>query len=127
MSYVKNTWATGDVVTADKLNHIEDGIASAGGILPIGVTIDTDPITSSTVQTLDHTWQEIYNAAQNKVYPVVFKLVGGDIKLLPVAATYGNDRDGYTVVVTDPLDNDFIISYQCTEADEYPRYIAGGK
>jgi len=29
MSYVKNTWQTGDVVTAEKLNHLEDGVASA--------------------------------------------------------------------------------------------------
>ena len=31
MSYTKQTWATGDTVTADKLNHMEDGIDSAGG------------------------------------------------------------------------------------------------
>lgn len=32
MSYEKQTWNCGDVVTADKLNHMEDGIAS-GGVL----------------------------------------------------------------------------------------------
>lgn len=26
MAYIKNDWVTGDVITADKLNHIEDGI-----------------------------------------------------------------------------------------------------
>ena len=31
MSYDKNTWAKGDVITANKLNHIEDGIANASG------------------------------------------------------------------------------------------------
>jgi len=31
MSYTKQTWATGDTVTADKLNHMEDGIEGAGG------------------------------------------------------------------------------------------------
>ena len=31
MSYTKNTWQTGDIVTAEKLNHMEDGIESAGG------------------------------------------------------------------------------------------------
>lgn len=30
MAYEKQTWQTGDVITADKLNHIEDGIASGG-------------------------------------------------------------------------------------------------
>lgn len=31
MSYVKQDWTSGDVITAEKLNHIEDGIADAGG------------------------------------------------------------------------------------------------
>lgn len=31
MSYTKQTWANGDVITAEKLNHIEDGIADSGG------------------------------------------------------------------------------------------------
>lgn len=28
MAYEKNTWVTGDVITAEKLNHAEDGIAA---------------------------------------------------------------------------------------------------
>ena len=31
MAYTKQTWANGDTVTAAKLNHMEDGIADAGG------------------------------------------------------------------------------------------------
>lgn len=31
MSYEKQTWANGDVITAEKLNHMEDGIDGAGG------------------------------------------------------------------------------------------------
>lgn len=29
MAYTKTTWNTGDVITAEKLNHMEDGITSA--------------------------------------------------------------------------------------------------
>ena len=29
--YVKTEWQTGDIITAEKLNNIEDGIANAGG------------------------------------------------------------------------------------------------
>lgn len=29
--YIKTEWNTGDVITADKLNHIEDGIANRSG------------------------------------------------------------------------------------------------
>ena len=31
MTYVKQTWQTGDTITAEKLNHIEQGIEDAGG------------------------------------------------------------------------------------------------
>lgn len=30
MAYTKQSWKTGDVITADKLNHMEDGIGSGG-------------------------------------------------------------------------------------------------
>ena len=30
MAYEKQTWANGDIITAEKLNHMEDGIASNG-------------------------------------------------------------------------------------------------
>ena len=29
MAYIKNTWENGDVITAEKLNHMEDGIAAS--------------------------------------------------------------------------------------------------
>lgn len=45
MSYVKTTWANGDVITADKLNNIENGIESAGsgggGGNTFGLVIET--------------------------------------------------------------------------------------
>ena len=31
MSYEKQTWTTGEVITAGKLNHMEDGISGSGG------------------------------------------------------------------------------------------------
>ena len=59
MSYTKQTWETGDVITAEKLNHMEDGIggtSGAGEILIIHVTYD------NTGTFLDKTWQEIFDA-----------------------------------------------------------------
>jgi len=34
MTYVKQTWQTGDVITAEKLNHIEDGIEAVEAEIP---------------------------------------------------------------------------------------------
>lgn len=32
MSYEKQTWETGEIITAEKLNHMENGIENAGGV-----------------------------------------------------------------------------------------------
>lgn len=59
MSYDKQTWVDGDLITAEKLNHIEDGIANAGG----GTASMTVNVTDTTVDdftfTLDKTFVEI--------------------------------------------------------------------
>ena len=46
MGYEKQTWATGDVITAEKLNHIEDGIKNTGAIIPTHEATDTDGYTN---------------------------------------------------------------------------------
>lgn len=61
MAYEKQTWTTGEVITQEKLNHMEDGIANAGGgALIVNATTTTSE--SGTITTLDKTWQEIHDA-----------------------------------------------------------------
>lgn len=52
MEYTKQTWKTGDIITEEKLNHIEDGIANSGYTITKGedvvmfdgdVTTEEDP------------------------------------------------------------------------------------
>lgn len=58
MSYEPTNWKNGDIITADKLNHIEDGIA--GGVLMVsGFSYDNE---ENIVGTADKTWQEIHDA-----------------------------------------------------------------
>lgn len=59
MSYTKQTWATGDVITADKMNHMEDGIAEGGGFLAVEMDVDSQ----SLVAVLNKTWNEIAEAS----------------------------------------------------------------
>lgn len=40
MAYEKHIWETGEVITAEKLNHIEDGVGS--GFSSISITSDED-------------------------------------------------------------------------------------
>lgn len=51
MAYVKNEWATGDVITADKLNNIENGIENeqvgpAGAPGPAGNNVTAIALTT---------------------------------------------------------------------------------
>lgn len=47
MAYEKQTWACEDIITADKLNHMEQGIADANDIKPYDFII-TDDMNDST-------------------------------------------------------------------------------
>ena len=58
MRYTKQTWANGDIITAEKLNHMEDGISGSGALI-----VHMDEETGA----LDKTWAEI-NAAAPMVY-----------------------------------------------------------
>lgn len=56
MSYTPHTWQTGETVTAEKLNALEQGVANAGG--------GGGGVLKATFSnnTLDVTWQNIYDA-----------------------------------------------------------------
>ena len=62
MSYEKHTWENGEIITAEKLNNIENGIeeagSSGGGAEPliVGVTWEED------TGTLSETWKTIRDA-----------------------------------------------------------------
>ena len=38
MSYVKNTWTEGDIITAEKLNNIEEGASIFGDVYSLEIT-----------------------------------------------------------------------------------------
>lgn len=60
--YEKQTWVTGEVITKEKLNYMEDGIANGGGSFVIGVDQETG--------TLNKTWKEIHDALISGQYVV---------------------------------------------------------
>lgn len=66
MPYEKHTWQTGETITAEKLNNIEEGIntLNAGGCLYIEIlSIDSENNTA----TLSKTFEEINNAFHNNL------------------------------------------------------------
>lgn len=63
MSYTPTNWETGDTITAEKLNKLEQGVANAGGSTGGGVLVVNlveDETTGDYV--FDKTWQEIHDA-----------------------------------------------------------------
>ena len=111
MSYEKQTWQTGDTVTSAKLNHMEDGIEAAGGVLIVHIDDDTGA--------LDKTWQEIHDALAVGQIPVVAFVNNTDagISILGWVAyldnVYGIWEFGANVGTDDPL-------YAASSATDYP-------
>lgn len=61
MAYVPTNWKTGDTITADKLNNIENGIASSGGGGGGGALI-LEPEATETDMNLKTSYNVIKNA-----------------------------------------------------------------
>lgn len=106
MSYTPHTWQSGETVTAEKLNVLEQGVAGAGGgVFVIRVVLD-----GQTVH-LDKTWQEIRDA-----------LAAGQLCVIP----YGfnevtQDQDGMDFVYMAERDvNNYYIRIYRIESGSNP-------
>lgn len=89
MSYTPTTWAAGDTVTAAKLNKLEQGVASSGGVLVVELDNDGN---------LDITAGDLFSAAQSGY--VVVKVASEQLGnlVLPVVAATNNDSGYYFAV-----------------------------
>ena len=73
MSYEPTVWECGDTITAEKLNKLEQGVASSGGgTEPLRATltiteevIPAEPPATKLTYSVDKTWQEIADAFPN--------------------------------------------------------------
>jgi hypothetical protein len=115
MSYDKQNWQTGDVITANKLNHIEDGIANGGGGDVFVVHSVYDEQTDTT--TLDKTWQEIHDATLSVI--ITDNPMMG--KVYEYISSVGSMMGSYSVNSAF-LSGDGVRTsiYACNSADGYP-------
>ena len=125
MAYEKQTWNTGDVITEEKLNHMEDGIASGGsggGVLIVNSNYDE----STETAILDKTWQEIYDAVKQKTQVIIeentFETDFGRIALLPVTSVERNPQKYLVTVLSyDAIGSAYgEIRFSSTAAGDYP-------
>lgn len=102
MSYEPTNWKSGDTVTSAKLNKMEQGIANAGALV---CTMDEN-------NTLDHTWQEIHDAA-----PLVYVFYNAYAWLLSCSQF----DDKYEAIFCSESSGSLItITFVATSADGYP-------
>ncbi len=113
MSYTPTEWQTGDVVTAEKLNNIENGIenASDGGALVITAT------ESEGTHTLDKTYAEISEWFGTKGVAIVFDddPTYTNAVFTVIGCYYDSDATVYCVATTNQ-------NYVATTEDDYPSY-----
>lgn len=63
MAYEKQVWNCGDTITADKMNHIEQGIENASSGDALFVKYDhSETEGRTTTYYFDKTWQEVHDA-----------------------------------------------------------------
>lgn len=86
MDYIKTIWKNGDVITAEKLNNIEDGIdgirQEISGV-PLVITMDEPRSVSGGA--FHHTRGGL---TVNELVPCIFKGTGTDDNDRPVAGSY---------------------------------------
>ena len=71
MSYVEQTWSQGDVITAEKLNHMESGIAESGGGSSSGGIYITTSYGAYNARRIDKTYGEIKEIFESGITPIV--------------------------------------------------------
>ena len=110
MAYTKNTWANGDIVTSEKLNHMEEGIKGAySGVLVIN---DTNGL-------LDRTWQEIHDTMAQGKTCIVRRTANIPDSVLTIETVVSEYRYGgsvYEVAIASALNG--TITYRAYSADE---------
>ena len=116
MSYNKQTWATGDTVTAAKLNHMEDGIAAAsgGGVLVVGGTPSI--VSGNLAFTLDKKFFEIM---VSDFAVLTYEPDDGVEMRLPLTAVV--TMDGSLSVTFEA--GDTIIRAEAESLDSYPVWV----
>ena len=122
MAYEKNTWVNGDTITAEKLNHMEDGIAEGGGSSsgPLIVNLSYTESEHSFDTIMDKTWQEIHDAFPNVIVLEIQEGPGFNLTWLYTIASINvetnNDDTTYRVEVNG------IYPFVTTSANGYPTY-----
>lgn len=113
MSYTKQTWATGDIITAEKLNHMEDGIAGAGEtpihMLKATITNSTVVAFTSPMESLPNFEDGVYKLASLEVdETAVMNFIYAEANVNAQNVYFVQIKEGYKATATDPVNCQYI-------------------
>ena len=112
MSYTPTNWQSGDKVTAEKLNKIEQGIANASAVVVLTETYDS----TNNVYTLNKSWSEMYQSMSSGTMFILPLSITGDYPGVQIVSIYGVYQEGdtnYTVYTSE-------YGYSTTSQNGYP-------
>lgn len=105
MSYTKNTWQPGDVITSEKLNHLEGGVEEAA---PIIFHVEMD-VADNAIIVED---PEIIKAAYGKVAMIEVPLDSVQRATLPLAwVTNSTDYPTMTIITAQYTSNTYVVIF----------------
>lgn len=125
MSYEPTNWKTGDIVTSQKLNKMESGIAGAGGVFVVKGIEDQE----TGYYNLDKTFAEINEAAKNGLVVLILEdpnnvtpelLIGTAVQETSNGNTYSVCFVTFTGGAQVSAD---IEKYMSLSANDYPKYV----
>ena len=117
MAYTKNTWASGDVVTSAKLNHMENGIEAASSPYDLVIMAETedDDITSVpasayhiTHGSIEACEQKIANMEPVNVFVGFYRTYNSEVEVPDILYSAG------------PM-HEFSVTYRFIDFNYYPR------
>lgn len=115
MSYTPTNWKAGDVITSEKLNKLENGVAGSGG----GALIVNDNDSG----TLDKTWQEISDAVEAGSVVLVYNGSDIDRSIRYLGGLFSEDGDYGVAFVDYSSGSARIWLFVADSADGYPVFV----
>ena len=113
MSYTKTSWKNGDIITAEKLNKMEDGIEGAYG--------SCVEIVHSDGYYLDKTWNELNQAQLSGRIVMIVAEYDDAVHVLIMTCTYAYSDDNYAVDFISASEGKlWLENWVCSDGDSYP-------
>lgn len=116
MSYEKTTWQNGDVITAEKLNNLENGVEAAEGGTAAPIMV-IELLDTPGGFRFNKTFKEVFQHVQSGGLAYVYRS-GFNYMYAGIVVQVNNNNNYYGVAITQ--NNQIPSGYTCTSEDDYP-------